>query len=224
MNYNKFAIPWQVNDSIQSKYIQAGSGSLSNIEVLSIAAGITLDQSRELMSKANSDFHVIAKMTISDLSKIKGISTIKAMRISAIFEIGRRRKCTPVQTRERIRCSKNAYDIMQGKLEDLTYEEFWIILLNKSNQVIDCIRTSQGGISGTVTDIRLILNAAVEKLASAIILVHNHPSGNLSPSEADIKITKKAKEAASFLDISVLDHIIISDSGFMSFADDNLMC
>ena len=112
---------------------------------------------------------------------------------------------------------------MEGLLSDLKHEEFWILLLNRSNQVIDQVRISQGGVSGTVTDVRLILNAAVEKLASGIILAHNHPSGNLSPSEADLKITRKIKDAAILLDLSLLDHLIVSDQGYLSLADDNLM-
>jgi DNA repair protein RadC len=123
----------------------------------------------------------------------------------------------------KIRCSQDAFKILDGVLSDLRHEEFWILLLNRSNQIIDQVRISQGGISGTVTDVRLILNAAVEKLASGIILAHNHPSGNLSPSEADLKITRKIKDAAQLLDLSLLDHLILSDQGYLSMADDNLM-
>jgi DNA repair protein RadC len=108
-------------------------------------------------------------------------------------------------------------------MEDLQREEFWILLLNRSNLVIDTVMISQGGISGTVTDVRLILNAAIEKLASGLILCHNHPSGNLSASEADLKITKKIKDAAQLMDLQVLDHLILSDQGYLSMADDNLM-
>ena len=125
--------------------------------------------------------------------------------------------------RPKVRCSQDAFHILEGVLADLQHEEFWIILLNRSNQVIETVRISQGGISGTVTDVRLILNAAVEKLASGIILAHNHPSGNLSPSEPDLKITKKIKDASALLDLTLLDHLIISSQGYLSLADDNLM-
>ena len=157
------------------------------------------------------------------MEKINGIGQAKAIRIQACFELARRRKAAPPAIRPKIRCSQDAWKLLEGILSDLQHEEFWILLLNRSNQIIDQVRISQGGISGTVTDVRLILNAAVEKLASGIILAHNHPSGNLSPSEADIKITKKIKEAAQLLDLSLLDHLILSDQGYLSMADDNLM-
>ncbi|MFA6126358.1 MAG: DNA repair protein RadC [Bacteroidales bacterium] len=223
MKYDKFSTPWQVNDSAPAKLLQIGSSSLSNSELISVAIGITADQARQLLQLAGNDLHALAKMPVSEISKVDGISTGKALRISAVFEIGRRRRATPASIRPKVRCSQDAFHILEGVLADLQHEEFWIVLLNRSNQVIETVRISQGGISGTVTDVRLILNAAVEKLASGIILAHNHPSGNLSPSEADLKITKKIKDASALLDLSVLDHIIISDHGYLSMADDNLM-
>ena len=224
MNYDHlFSVPWQVNDSASAKLVQQGSSSLSNPEVLSLAVGISLEQARELLRFAENDLHSLAKKTVLEYCKVAGITSLKAVRLAAIFEIGRRRKAEPASVRPKIRCSQDAWKILEGTLSDLQHEEFWVILVNRGNQVITQVRISQGGISGTVTDVRLILNAAVERLASGLILVHNHPSGNLSPSEADLKITKKIKEAAQLLDLSVLDHLIISDQGYLSMADDNLM-
>jgi DNA repair protein RadC len=223
LKYDEFSIPWQVNDSAAAKMMQAGGSALTNSELLSVAVGITTDASKQLLGLAGNNLHSLAKMPLSELSSVFGISTGKAIQVFAIFEIGRRRNSTPVSTPVKIRCSQDAFGIINGILSDLTHEEFWIILCSRSNSVITSVKISQGGISGTVTDVRLILNAAIEKLASGLILCHNHPSQNLSPSDADIKITKKIKDAAALLDITLLDHIIVSSQGYLSMADDNLM-
>ena len=128
------------------------------------------------------------------MASVLGIPAEKAVRVAAVFEIGRRRSATPRSEKPKIRCSGDAAKLLSPLMEDLSNEEFWIILCSRSNQVLTTVRISQGGISGTVTDVRIILNAAVQNLASGIILGHNHPSGNLSPSEADLKITKKIKD------------------------------
>jgi DNA repair protein RadC len=203
--------------------------SLSNSELIAILIGTgtrkqsALDLARLILQLAGNDLHQLGKISLSEMEKINGIGPTKAIRIQACFELARRRKSTTPAIRPKIKCSQDAWKLLDGALTDLQHEEFWILLLNRSNQIIDQVRISQGGISGTVTDVRLILNAAVEKLASGIILAHNHPSGNLSPSDADLKITKKIKEAAMLLDLSLLDHLILSDQGYLSMADDNLM-
>ncbi|MDD4645001.1 MAG: DNA repair protein RadC [Bacteroidales bacterium] len=218
-----------LEDRPREKGLRQGLNGLSNTELLAILIGTgtkkqsALDLARLLLQKAGNDLHHLGKLTLPELEKISGIGEVKAIRIQACFELSRRRKATPPAIKPKIRCSQDAWKLLEGSLSDLQHEEFWILLLNRSNQIIDQIRISQGGISGTVTDVRLILNAAVEKLASGIILAHNHPSGNLSPSDADLKITKKIKEAASMLDLSLLDHLILSDQGYLSMADDNLM-
>jgi len=218
-----------MEDRPREKVLHQGLNGLSNTELLAILIGTgtkklsALDLARQLLQQAGNDLHLLGKLSLADMEKINGIGQVKAIRIQACFELSRRRKSTTPATRPKIRCSQDAWKQLEGLLTDLQHEEFWILLLNRANQVIDQIRISQGGISGTVTDVRLILNAAVAKLASGIILAHNHPSGNLSPSDADIKITKKIKEAASLLDLSLLDHLILSDQGYLSMADDNLM-
>jgi DNA repair protein RadC len=230
MEYPNFKIhDLAVEDRPREKCMRQGLGGLSNTELLAILIGTgtrnlsALDLARVVLQKANNDLHQLGKMSLAELEKIHGIGEAKAIRIQSCFELARRRKESLPAVRPKVRCSQDAFKLLEGNLTDLQHEEFWILLLNRSNQLIEPVRISQGGISGTVTDVRLILNAAVEKLASAMILVHNHPSGNLSPSEADIKITKKVKDAAQILDLSVLDHLILSDQGYMSMADDNLM-
>jgi DNA repair protein RadC len=230
MEYPAFRIrDLAVEERPREKCICQGMGGLSNTELLAILIGTgtrkqsALDLARLLLQQAGNDLHHLGKLSLTEMEKINGIGKAKAVRIQACFELARRRKAAPSPERVKIRCSQDAFKILDGVLSDLRHEEFWILLLNRSNQIIDQVRISQGGISGTVTDVRLILNAAVEKLASGIILAHNHPSGNLSPSEADLKITRKIKDAAQLLDLSLLDHLILSDQGYLSMADDNLM-
>ena len=218
-----------VEDRPREKVLSQGLGGLSNTELIAILIGTgtrnqsAIDLARNLLQQAGNDLVRLSQMSIADLEKVNGIGHAKAVRIQTSFELARRRRTANPASKPKIRCSQDAFRLIEGKLTDLHHEEFWILLLNRANQMIDQVRISQGGISGTVTDIRLILHATVEKLASALILAHNHPSGSLSPSEADLKITRKIKEAAALLDISLLDHLIVSDQGYLSLADDNLM-
>lgn len=230
MEYRVFRIrDLAFEDRPREKCLRQGTGGLSNTELLAILIGTgtkkqsALDLARQILQVAGNDLHHLGRLSLAEMEKINGIGPAKSIRIQACFELSRRRKQAPPGVRPKIRCSQDAWKLLEGLLSDLQHEEFWILLLNRSNQVTDQVRISQGGISGTVTDVRLILNAAVEKLASGIILAHNHPSGNLSPSDADLKITRKIKEAAQLLDLSLLDHLIISDQGYLSMADDNLM-
>jgi DNA repair protein RadC len=230
MEYPAFRIrDLAVEDRPREKSLRQGMSGLSNAELLALLIGTgtrrqsAIDLARLILQQAGNDLHLLGRLSRAELEKINGIGQAKAIRIQACFELARRRKATPPTVRPKIRCSQDAFRVLEGKLTDLQHEEFWILLLNRANQLIDPVRISQGGISGTVTDVRLILNAAVEKLASGMILAHNHPSGNLSPSEADIRITRKIKDAAQLLDISLLDHLILSDQGYLSLADDNQM-
>ena len=218
-----------VEDRPREKVSLQGVGSLTSTELMAILIGTgtqgasALDLARGILSRADNDLGRIAKMSLSEMTRNPGIGEAKAIRILAAFELSRRRRSSHPDQKIHIRCSRDAYQILEGSLADLPHEEFWILLLNRANQVIEKRRISQGGISGTVTDIRIILRAAVDKLSSGMILAHNHPSGNLNPSDADLKITGKIKEAAVLLDISLLDHLIISDQGYLSLADENLM-
>jgi len=155
--------------------------------------------------------------------KHKGIGTVKAITIVAALELGRRRKKTDLQEKLRISGSQDIYALFQPMIGDLSHEEFWVLLMNRSNRVIDNIRISQGGISGTVIDVRLILKNALDRLASSLILCHNHPSGNLKPSDADIRITSKIGESSRTMDIQLLDHIIIADNSYFSFSDEGMI-
>ena len=220
---------WAVEDRPREKMIRKGISTLSDAELLAIliSSGTrkksAVDLGRDLLSSVSNNLNSLGKLSISDLLKFRGIGPARAVTISAALELGRRRNIAELPDAGQIRCSKDAADIFQPLLSDLHHEEFWILFLNRSNRVIDRMKLSQGGISGTVTDVRIIMKKAVEFLASAIIVCHNHPSGNLNPSDADSKITGKIKEAGSIMDIQLLDHIIISGKDYYSFADNGLI-
>ena len=220
---------WAVEDRPREKFIQNGTSSLSDAELLAIliSSGTkdksAVDLGRELLGMANNNLNNLGKLTIADLRKVHGIGPARAVTIAAALELGRRRKLSDVQYIPQIRSSKDVSDIFQPLLSDLLHEEFWILFLNRSNKVINRMKLSQGGISGTVTDVRLVMKKAIECLASGIIVCHNHPSGNLNPSESDNKITQKIKEAGNLMDIQLLDHLIISDKDYYSFADNGVL-
>jgi DNA repair protein RadC len=220
---------WAVEDRPREKMIQYGTSSLSDAELLGIliSSGIreksAVDLGRELLAKANNNLNTLGKLSIAEITVIHGIGNARAVTIAAALELGRRRKLAEIPAVTQIKCSKDVADIFQPLLADLPHEEFWILFLNRSNRVINRMKLSQGGVSGTVTDVRMIMKKAVEYLASGIIVCHNHPSGNLNPSESDSKITQKIKEAGNLLDIQLLDHIIISDKDYYSFADNGVL-
>jgi DNA repair protein RadC len=220
---------WAVEDRPREKFIQNGTASLSDAELLAIliSSGTkdksAVDLGRELLGMANNNLNNLGKLTIADLRKVHGIGPARAVTIAAALELGRRRKLSETQYLPQIRSSKDVSDIFQPLLSDLLHEEFWILFLNRSNKVINRMKLSQGGISGTVTDVRLVMKRAIECLASGIIVCHNHPSGNLNPSESDNKITQKIKEAGNLMDIQLLDHLIISDKDYYSFADNGML-
>ncbi len=220
---------WAVEDRPREKLIQKGTSSLSDAELLGIliSSGTknrsAVDLGRELLVLVNNNLNSLGKLSINDLTKLHGIGTARAVTIAAALELGRRRKLAEMPDVPQIKCSKDVADIFQPLLADLSYEEFWVLFLNRSNRVIGRMKLSQGGISGTVTDVRIVMKKALEYLASGIIVCHNHPSGNLNPSESDSKITQKIKEAGKLLDIELLDHLIISDKDYYSFADNGLI-
>ncbi|MGD0343239.1 MAG: DNA repair protein RadC, partial [Bacteroidales bacterium] len=210
---------WAEEDRPREKLLQKGTASLSDAELLAIliSSGTrdksAVDLGRELLQMANNNLNNLGKLTIGDLKKLNGIGSARAVTIAAALELGRRRKLADAENVIQIKCSKDVADIFQPLLADLQYEEFWIIFLNRSNKVINRMKLSQGGISGTVTDVRMVMKKAIEYLASGIIVCHNHPSGNLNPSESDSKITKKIKDAGNLMDIQLLDHLIIVPEG-----------
>lgn len=220
---------WAVEDRPREKLITKGVSTLSDAELLAILIGSgtrkksAVDLGRELLAGVNNSLNSLGKLSVGDLRKIHGIGPARAVCIAAALELGRRRKLTEVPDAIQIKCSRDAFDIFQPSLADLSHEEFWILFLNRSNRVIEKIKLSQGGVSGTVTDVRMIMKRAIEFLASGIIVCHNHPSGNLAPSESDSKITQKIRETGNLMDIQLLDHIIISGRDYYSFADNGLL-
>ncbi|HNP53796.1 MAG TPA: DNA repair protein RadC, partial [Ferruginibacter sp.] len=169
------------------------------------------------------DLENLGKKTVQDLMKIKGIGTAKAVSVLAAIELGRRRQAAPLQQRQAIRSSQEMAGMLRSQFKDLPHEIFAVVYMNQANRVLLTEIISEGGITGTVADPRLILKRALEKQSTSVVLCHNHPSGNRMPSEADKTMTQKIKQAAAYLDIRVLDHIIVSDDGYFSFADEGLL-
>lgn len=227
MEYTNLKIKdWAVEDRPREKLLQKGISSLSDAELIAILIGTgtknesAVELSKKVLKNANNNLNELGKLEIKDLMKNKGIGEAKAITILAALELGRRRKISGILEKQKITCSNDIYELFQPLLGDLPHEEFWVLLLNRSNKIIEKFKISQGGVSGTVIDVRLILKNAIEKLASSIILCHNHPSGNKMPSEADDSITNKLVEGCKLLDIKVLDHIIIADTRFYSYTDE----
>ena len=213
-------------DKPREKALSQGIRSLSNAELLAIIFGSGLpgksviSMSQEILASCDNRLSRLSRLSIHEMKKkFKGVGTAKAISLAAAFELGLRTRDEDAALDPQIKCSTDIYNIMRTKLERLEYEEFWVLYLSRSNRIIyeECM--SKGGVSGTITDIRLILKRALELLASGIIIVHNHPSGNLRPSPDDDRITTKTKEAAKLLDINVLDHLIITPTSYFSYND-----
>jgi len=217
---------WAEEDRPREKLLLKGKSVLSEAELIGILIGSgtaslsAVDLAKQILHSVDNNLNKLAKLSVNELKKFKGIGEAKAINIVGALELGRRRKETDQPKRIKISCSKDVFETMHPFLQDLSHEEFWIILLNRANQIIKPIAISQGGVSGTVADSKIIFKYAIEALASSIILVHNHPSGNTKPSEADLKLTKKLKEAGTLLEIPVLDHLIYTDLGYLSMADE----
>lgn len=216
---------WAEDDRPREKLLLQGRNALSDAELLAIIIGSgnrqqsALDLARSILSLTENNLTQLGMLSIAQLCRVKGIGEAKAITISAALELGRRRVSLPAPDNERILTSASAYAIFQRVLSDLPYEEFWIATLNRSNQIISRYKISEGGIAGTVVDTRRVLKFAIEQLASGILLAHNHPSGNLTPSDHDVKLTRRIVECAKMLDMQVFDHIIVGKSSYYSFAD-----
>lgn len=220
---------WAEDDRPREKMMAKGIGALSDAELMAILIGTgtrnetAVSISQRILSIANNNLNELGKFSLKDLTKIKGIGTAKAITIMSALELGRRRKVEEAINRKQITSSKDVIDIFQPQLADLPFEEFWILLLNRANKIIEQVRISEGGQTATVVDVRKIMRIVLEYQALGIILCHNHPSGNHNPSEEDIKITQKLKAAANTLDIKLLDHVIITDKSCYSLADNGLI-
>ncbi|MFW5887066.1 MAG: RadC family protein [Bacteroidota bacterium] len=220
---------WALDDRPREKLIKKGINVLSDAELLAILIGsgnhdeTAVDVAKRILAMGNNNLNELGKKNLADFMKLKGIGPAKAVTIVSALELGRRRNVSEFVPKKIITSSKSVYEYFHSILGDLPHEEFWILLLNRANKVIEKRRISQGGISATIIDTRMIMKMALDELASSIILCHNHPSGNLTPSDADIEITTKLKNAGDILDVKVLDHIIVSDSSYYSFADEGLL-
>lgn len=220
---------WAAEDRPREKLVLKGKATLSDAELIAILLGTgtasmsAVDVAKNILQAVDNDLNELARLTVKDLTKIKGVGEAKAIAIVSALELGRRRKEVTTEEKPKITGSKDIYDLLKADLLDIQHEAFWIVLLNRANRVIKKHQISQGGVAGTVADPKLIFKIALEELASGIVLAHNHPSGNLNASQADIDLTKKLKESGKLLEIQVLDHLIIAGKKYLSFADEGLM-
>ncbi len=230
MQENKYSIKqWAKDDRPREKLLSSGAKNLSNSELLGILIHngtrerTAIDLAKEVLKLGKDNLVELGKLSIKELMKIKGIGEAKAITIAAALELGRRRQTATSLEKKVVSTSNDIAGYLQIKLKDYRHEVFAVLFLNRSNKVNHFEIVSEGGITGTVADPRVILRKALEEDAVNIILCHNHPSGSLKPSRADEELTNKIKEAARYLDIKVLDHIIVSEIGYYSFADEGLL-
>jgi DNA repair protein RadC len=219
---------WALEDRPREKYVKKGVNSLTDAELFAILLGSgykeksALDLSKEMLLSVSNNLDAFARLTLKDLMKFKGVGEVKAIILQVAFEIARRRKVAESSV-EYIKTSEDVFKIFGSKLRDLSIEEFHVILLNRKNRIVSIQKISEGGTTGTVVDAKVIFKKALDHLATAMVLVHNHPSGNKMPSSADLDITKKIKSFGELIEITILDHIIIANDNYFSFADENLL-
>lgn len=220
---------WSEDDRPREKMLQKGKAALSDAELIAIIIGSgsrnesAVSLSQRIMAAAENNLNNLGKMSIPELMHFKGIGEAKAITIAAAMELGRRRRIEDALELKRITSSNSVFEFMQPIIGDLPHEEFWILYLNNSNKILKNLQLSKGGITGTIVDVRLVFKEALHLGAVAIILAHNHPSGTLKPSQADIQLTKKLRLAGENLDIKVLDHLIVTEKAYFSFADENML-
>ena len=227
---NKITIKsWAEEDRPREKLTAQGRRSLSDAELLAILLGsgsineTAVELSKRILHSCNNDLNQLAKLGIVELSRFKGIGEAKAVTIISALEIGRRRKETISAGLIQVSTSIDVYNAIASQFQDLNHEEFWILLLIRANRITSKHLVSKGGQAGTIADPKIIFKIAIENHAASIILAHNHPSGNIKPSQADLDLTNKLRSAGQFLDIPVLDHLIITDQNFLSFTDEGLL-
>jgi len=219
---------WAEDDKPREKLMLKGKQALSDAELIAVIIGSgsrnesAVDLSKRILKSVDNNLNALGKLSLKQLMEFKGIGEAKAISIAAAMELGRRRREEETVELKKITSSKAVFEIMQPIIGELPHEEFWVLYLNNSNKVIYKEQLSKGGITGTVVDVRLIYKTALEQNATSIILSHNHPSGKLQASDADLQITKKLKAAGEQLDIKVLDHIIITENGYLSFQDEGI--
>ncbi len=220
---------WSEDDRPREKLITKGKSALSDAELMAIVIGsgsrneTAVGLSQRILSQSQNNLNALGKVSLKQLTTFKGIGEAKAIAIIAAMELGRRRRLEDALPLTKITSSKTVFEIMQPIIGDLPHEEFWVLYLNNSNNIINKIQLSKGGITGTVVDVRLAFKVAVEHNATGMILCHNHPSGTLVASDADRQITKKMKLAGESLDVKVLDHLIITEADYFSFSDEGIL-
>jgi DNA repair protein RadC len=220
---------WAEEDRPREKLQLKGKKALSDAELLAIILGSgnretsALGLAQQILHSVQGDLHALTRKSVTELTKFPGVGSAKAIAIVAALELGSRRQLLDVKKRPQVRSSQDAYEAIATLVHDLDHEEFWILLLDRANQILGRERISTGGVSGTLVDAKIIFRKALEYQASGIILCHNHPSGNLKPSQADIDLTRKLRKAGDNVDILVMDHMIIAESGYYSFADEGIL-
>ena len=217
------------DDRPREKFLLKGKNALSDAELLAIIMGSgnredsAVELGRKILNSVANNWHNLSLLSLSDLMKFKGVGEAKAISIAAALEIGHRRAAQEVPEKIQIRESKDIYKVLQPYLSDLQTEEFWAVFLNQNNRIVGKARLSAGGINQSVVDVRILFKTALEHLSTAITIAHNHPSGNLKPSQEDLRITKQIADAGKILNIQLLDHLIISQNAYLSFADENIL-
>ena len=217
---------WAEEDRPREKMLLKGVGALSDAELLGILIGsgnkneTAVELAQRILHSVSNNLNILGKQEIKDLIRnFNGIGEAKAITIAAAMELGKRRKLSEVVVQPQITSSETVYHIFHPVLADLKHEEVWVLLLNRANKVLKKIQVSKGGVTGTVVDIRMIMKEAIDSLASAMVLCHNHPSGNSNPSGDDDNITRRLKDAGQIMDVRLLDHIIVCDHSYYSYMD-----
>ena len=229
-NENKLTIPqWAISDRPREKFLTKGKASLTDAELIAIllrngsSDESALDLAKRLLALNQNSLNLLAEKSTGELTEISGIGTVKAITIQAAFELGQRRRAEKVTKQRKISSSADILELMQGKLANLKHEEFWAIYLNQGAALLRMENIGKGGLTSTTVDVRLIMKRAIELSATAIVLCHNHPSGELKPSQQDIQLTQQIKKATEMLNISLLDHIIIHNDNCYSFLEDGIL-
>ncbi|MEI8059567.1 MAG: DNA repair protein RadC [Ferruginibacter sp.] len=231
-NFNKPSTSiknWAQDDRPREKLLHKGASALSNSELIAILINngnkekTAIDLAKEILKLGSNNLNELGKIGLKDLQQIKGIGEAKAITIAAALELGRRRHASATLEKTVIKSSRDIAEYLRAVIKDFSYEVFAVLFLNRSNKINHFEIISRGGITGTVADPRIILKAALSYDATSLVLCHNHPSGSLKPSRADEELTKKIIEAAKYFDIRILDHIIVSEEGYCSFADEGLL-
>jgi len=222
---NRSIKSWNEGDRPREKLVMHGANVLSDAELLAILIGTgtrnesAVDLGKKLMQGVNNNLITLNKLSLAELQKVNGIGLAKAVTIAAALELSKRRQMATVDEKRIIKASKDIYEEIGPLLRDLNHEEFWVLALNRRLRVVASKRISTGGISETIVDVRLILKFGIENNASNLVLAHNHPSGNLIPSESDLRLTSDIRQAAKYMNMPLIDHVIVADTGYFSFAD-----